>query len=66
MIVEVNKTQYCGIITNRIVTHINTDYIVSMCKNEDNVIVYMVDGHAYDIDLESFEKIKNLMEMFNE
>lgn len=40
--------------------YINTDYIVSMEKNDNIMSISMVNGYTYNIDEESFEKIIKL------
>ena len=43
--------------------YINTDYIVSMEKNDNIMSISMVNGYTYNIDEESFEKIIKLKSM---
>lgn len=43
--------------------YINTDYIVSMEKNDNAMSISMVNGYTYNIDEESFEKIIKLKSM---
>lgn len=43
--------------------YINTDYIVSMEKNDNAMTISMVNGYTYNIDEESFEKIIKLKSM---
>lgn len=43
--------------------YINTDYIVSMEKNDNVMSISMVNGYTYNIDEESFEKIIKLKSM---
>lgn len=65
MLLEVNKSNFSGL-TDKDASYINTDYIVSIEKNDNSANISMVNGYTYNIDLESFDKIKENMEIINE
>lgn len=65
MLLKVNKSNFPGL-TDKDASYINIDYIVSIEKNDISANISMVNGYTYTIDLESFEKIKEKMEIINE
>lgn len=65
MLLKVNKSNFSGL-TDKDASYINIDYIVSIEKNDISANISMVNGYSYTIDLESFDKIKEKMEIINE
>lgn len=66
MLLKVESSLYLGL-NDDSVSYINPDCIVSVRNFDDNTIkIDMVNGSNFLITLESFEKIKNSMEIINE
>ena len=59
MLLKVNKSNF-PVMNDRPVGYINPDYIVAIYKSDIDATIYMTDGHAYPIDLESFDKLIKL------
>lgn len=66
MLLKVESSLYLGLNDNS-VSYINPDCIVSVRNFDDNTVkIDMVNGSNFLITLESFEKIKEKMEIINE
>ena len=66
MLIKVDSSLYLGL-NDDSVSYINPNFIVSVRNFNDNTVkIDMVNGSNYLISLESFEKIKEKMEIVNE
>lgn len=59
MLIKVYKSMNSEL-SDKDVFYINTDYIVSMEKNDNIIFISMVNGYTYNIDEDSYNKIIKL------